>query len=101
MGNQLYQIYPNRAEKQQKNYLSCWVQSNSEILEGELYFCLEERKVYVSGQEIELTAKEFDALRLLIMNRKRVLTFEMISYQVWGEECTGGRKAPRTRVLCF
>ena len=40
----------------------------------------------VSGQEIELTAKEFDALRLLIMNRKRVLTFEMISYQVWGEE---------------
>lgn len=52
-------------------------------MEGELYFCLEERKVYVSGQEIELTAKEFDALRLLIMNRKRVLTFEMISYQVW------------------
>ena len=86
MGNQLYQIYPNRAEEQQKNYLSCWVQSNSEILEGDLYFCLEERKVCVSGQEIELTAKEFDALRLLIMNRKRVLTFEMISYQVWGEE---------------
>ena len=58
----------------------------TEILEGDLYFCLEERKVCVSGQEIELTAKEFDALRLLIMNRKRVLTFEMISYQVWGEE---------------
>lgn len=58
----------------------------TEIREGGLYFCLEERKVCVGGQEIELTAKEFDALRLLIMNHKRVLTFETISYQVWGED---------------
>lgn len=42
--------------------------------------------MYVSGQEVELTAKEFDALHLLIINRKRVLTFEIIAYQVWGEE---------------
>lgn len=58
----------------------------TEIREGDLYFCLEERKVCVSGQEIELTAKEFDALHLLIVNRKRVLTFETIAYHVWGEE---------------
>lgn len=58
----------------------------TEIQEGDLYFCLEERTVRVCGQEIALTAKEFDALHLLIMNRKRVLTFEMIAYQVWGEE---------------
>ena len=31
----------------------------TEIREGDLYFCLEERTVCVSGQEIELTAKEF------------------------------------------
>ena len=58
----------------------------TEIREGDLYFCLEERKVCVSGQEIELTAKEFDALHLLMVNRKRVLTFETIAYHVWGEE---------------
>lgn len=58
----------------------------TEIQEGNLYFCLEERKVCVGGQEIELTAKEFDALHLLIVNRKRVLTFETIAYHVWGEE---------------
>ena len=57
----------------------------TEIWEGDLY-CLEERTVCVSGQEIELTAKEFDALHLLIVNRKRVLTFETIAYHVWGEE---------------
>lgn len=58
----------------------------TEIQEGNLYFCLEERKVCVGGQEIELTAKEFDAIHLLIVNRKRVLTFETIAYHVWGEE---------------
>lgn len=61
----------------------------TEIHEGSLYFCPEQRKVTVCGQEIDLTAKEFDALRLLITNRKRVMTFETISYQVWGEEYVG------------
>ena len=58
----------------------------TEIREGDLYFCLEERTVCVGSQEIELTAKEFDALHLLIVNKKRVLTFETIAYHVWGEE---------------
>ena len=61
----------------------------TEIQEGGLYFCPEQRKVTVCGQEIDLTAKEFDALHLLIRNRKRVMTFETISYQVWGEEYIG------------
>ena len=50
------------------------VQPLLEIREGDLYFCLEERTVCVGSQEIELTAKEFDALHLLIVNKKRVLT---------------------------
>lgn len=65
------------------------IQPLTEIQEGNLYFCLEERKVCVCGQKIELTAKEFDALYLLIINRRRVLTFETIAYQVWGEEYIG------------
>lgn len=63
-----------------------YIKPLTEIQEGDLYFCLEERTVCVSSQEIELTAKEFDALHLLIVNRKRVLTFETIAYHVWGEE---------------
>lgn len=58
----------------------------TEIQEGDLYFCLEERKVCICGQKIALTVKKFDALRLLLINRKRVLTFEIIAYHVWGEE---------------
>ena len=56
------------------------------ICEGDLYFCLEHRTVSVQGQEIELTAKEFDILALLIMNPKRVFTYEMIIDIVWRED---------------
>lgn len=58
----------------------------TEIREGDLYFCLEERTVCVRNQKVELTTKEFDALHLLIINKKRVMTFETISYHVWGED---------------
>lgn len=65
------------------------IQPLTEIRENGLYFCLEERKVCVGRCEIDLTIKEFDALHLLIMNPKRVMTFETISYQIWGEEYAG------------
>ena len=52
---------------------------------GELYFCLEQRLVSVQGREIELTVKEFDIFALLIMNPRRVLTYDMIIDLVWHE----------------
>ncbi len=58
----------------------------TEIREGELYFCLELHKVCIGDTEIELTVKEFDALYLLISNRNRILTFETLACQIWGEE---------------
>lgn len=61
-------------------------QSLTEIQNGDLYFCLELRKVCVGDTEIDLTVKEFDALYLLISNRNRILTFETLACQIWGEE---------------
>ncbi len=58
----------------------------TEMREGELYFCLELRKVCVGDTEIELTVKEYDALHLLISNRNRILTYETLARQIWGEE---------------
>ena len=51
-----------------------------------LHFCLEYRLVEVCGQEIELTAKEFDILALLILNPCCVFTYEMIADIVWKED---------------
>ena len=62
------------------------IQTLTEIRDGDLYFCLEGRTVCIRDQEIDLTAKEFDALHLLIINRRRVLTFETIAYHVWDED---------------
>ncbi len=53
---------------------------------GDLYFCLEERYVSLCGQELHLTAKEFDILALLILNPKRVFTYEMLIDMVWQED---------------
>ena len=58
----------------------------TEIRMGDLYFCQEQRLVYIGEQEIELTAKEFDILALLITHPKRVFTYELIMELVWNED---------------
>ncbi len=74
-------------------------QSLAEIREGDLYFCLEHRLVTVRDQEIALTVKEFDILALLIMNPKRVFTYEFIADLVWNEDYTYySRKAINNHV---
>lgn len=47
------------------------------------------RKVYHDHHEINLTAKEYDIFYLLAKNIGRVLTYEQIYQNVWGEEDIG------------
>ena len=61
-------------------------QSLTEIREGDLYFCLERRLVTVRSQVIPLTVKEFEIFALLILNPKRVFTYEMLLDLVWHED---------------
>jgi DNA-binding response OmpR family regulator len=58
----------------------------TEIQEGDLYFCLEQRLVTVRDQVIPLTVKEFEIFALLILNPKRVFTYEMLLELVWHED---------------
>ena len=60
----------------------------TEIREGDLYFCLEQRLVTVRGQAIPLTVKEFEIFALLVLNPKRVFTYEMLLDLVWHEDST-------------
>ena len=74
-------------------------QSLTEIREGDLYFCLEQRLVTVRGQVIPLTVKEFDIFALLILNPKRVFTYEILLDLVWHEDYTYySRKAINNHV---
>jgi len=47
------------------------------------------RRVFVGGQEISLTAKEYDLLEFLIKNMGRVYTREALLAQLWGADNTG------------
>lgn len=71
----------------------------TEIQMGGLYFCQEQRLVCIDEQVIELTAKEFDILALLITHPKRVFTYELIMELVWNEDYSYySRKAVNNHV---
>ena len=71
----------------------------TEIRIGDLYFCQEQRIVCIGEQVIELTAKEFDILALLITHPKRVFTYELIMELVWNEDYSlYSRKAVNNHV---
>ncbi|MCL1820699.1 MAG: response regulator transcription factor [Oscillospiraceae bacterium] len=48
-----------------------------------------ERMAYLNGERVELTAKEFDLMELLMRNRGRVYTRENLLNTVWGYEYPG------------
>lgn len=47
------------------------------------------RKVFRDRQEIQLTAKEYEILLLLVANKGHVLTYNQIYEKVWGD-CSSG-----------
>ena len=59
------------------------------LVSGDLKLDLESRRVYISGKEINLTAKEFDLLELLLMNPNKVYSRENLLNIVWGYEYPG------------
>ena len=60
------------------------------ILEnGDLKLELDGRRLYVCGEEVNLTAKEFDVLELLVFNPNKVYSRENLLNIVWGYEYPG------------
>jgi two-component system response regulator VicR len=49
----------------------------------------ENRRVYIAGKEVNLTAKEFDLLELLIFNPNKVYSRENLLNIVWGYDYPG------------
>jgi DNA-binding response OmpR family regulator len=56
---------------------------------GELRLDCEGRRLYISGNEVNLTAKEFDVLELLVLNPNKVYSRENLLKLVWGEDYPG------------
>ena len=56
---------------------------------GELRLDCESRRVFIGTREINLTAKEFDVLELLVFNPNKVYSRENLLNIVWGYEYPG------------
>ena len=69
------------------------------IESGDLKLDCEGRRLHVQGREINLTAKEFDLLELLVTNPNKVYSRENLLNLVWGYDYPGDvracEKAPR------
>ncbi|MGL4736575.1 MAG: winged helix-turn-helix domain-containing protein [Cellulosilyticaceae bacterium] len=66
------------------------VEESSHILRlKELELDIESHSVKGKGKEIEMTLKEFELLKLLIQNKGKVLTRQVLLDQVWGYDYYG------------
>ena len=63
---------------------------------GELAILYEERRVSVGGRPVELTATEYELLRVLSLNAGRVTTYDTLLRKVWGGRKNGGSARLRT-----
>lgn len=59
------------------------------VVVGDLKLDCESRRVYVENKEINLTAKEFDVLELLVFNPNKVYSRESLLKLVWGADYPG------------
>lgn len=56
---------------------------------GELVIYMDKHEAVKGGRTLELTLKEFELLRLLILNKGKVLTRDFLLDKVWGYEYYG------------
>ena len=65
-------------------------QENPKVVEnGDMRLDCESRRLFIAGKEINLTAKEFDLLALLILNPNKVYSRETLLKRVWGSDYPG------------
>ncbi len=59
------------------------------LVEGEMTIDLDSRRVTIAGKEINLTAKEFNILTLLLFHPNKVYSRDDLLKEVWGSDALG------------
>ena len=62
---------------------------SSIVEKGDLRLDCDSRRLFLSGREVNLTAKEFDLLELLVKNENKVYSRENLLGLVWGKDYPG------------
>ena len=63
--------------------------NSSEINKGDLQLDMDSRRLFILGREVNLTAKEFDLLELVVKNENKVYSREDLLGLVWGKDYPG------------
>lgn len=69
-----------------------------ELTLGELAMNLSDYTVTKAGERLDLTAKEFDILKLLMMNPKKVYTKAQLYSQIWNDAYLGDENAVNVHI---
>ena len=64
-------------------------ETTSVIVKGDLRLDCDSRRLFIHDKEVNLTAKEFDLLELLVKNENKVYSREDLLGLVWGKEYPG------------
>ena len=72
---------------------------NSKIIEKKgLKLDLDSRRVYIDGEEVNLTAKEFDLIHLLVSNPNKVYSRDQLLDLIWGASYPGDARTVDVHV---
>lgn len=64
-------------------------QTSSLVEKGDLRLDCDSRRLFILGREVNLTAREFDLLELLVKNENKVYSRENLLGLVWGKDYPG------------
>ncbi|MBR5421277.1 MAG: response regulator transcription factor [Lachnospiraceae bacterium] len=73
-------------------------QESAVIENGEFRFEIENRRLFISGREINLTAKEYEILELLVRNPGKVYSRDSLRDLVWGQDYHGDARTVDVHV---
>ena len=79
-------------------YTAPAIVENDIIARGELVLNTSDYSVMKNREKIELTAKEFEILKLFMKNPKKVYTKEQIYSQIWNDAYLGDENAVNVHI---
>ena len=67
-------------------------------LSDDLYIDFDTYEVKVQGQDVKLTFTEFEILKFLVNNPRRVVSHSQLGWQIWGEDGECSRNALKVHI---
>ncbi|MDA0733141.1 MAG: response regulator transcription factor [Chloroflexi bacterium] len=68
------------------------------FVSGKLFIDFDIYEVRIEGKEVKLTTTEFEILRCLVKNPRRVMSHSQLSHLVWGEDGQSSRNALKVHI---